>query len=102
MLTPCTITGFLLYEWLTYIFKYGKQRVDNLEIMWTYKYFLVYFNNTSNNNNNNNCINFGSYKLWNITFKKKNYSERERQSTNMHIVCIAINKDPLARRARAQ
>ena len=65
--------------------------------MWTYIYILVYFNN------NNNCINFGSYKLWNITLKKKKiYSERERQSTNMRIVCICNQQGPLARRARAQ
>ena len=47
----------------------AKKRVDNLEIMWTYIYFLVYFNN----NNNNNCINFVVKNYGILLFQKKNY-----------------------------
>lgn len=45
----------------------AKKRVDNLEIMWTYIYFLVYFNN----NNNNNCINFVVKNYGILLFQKK-------------------------------
>ena len=46
--------------------KKKKKRVDNLEIMWTYIYFLVYFNN-----NNNNCINFVVTNYGILLFQKK-------------------------------